>query len=307
MTKRRHPKPVGQRRPGTGRCRLPPRRPEIPSPPSGPVDYFTERLALFRHASERASELTKIVAGQLVDERKCWGQWNHLRMCITASSILTLADYQPRIDAGEECTLDQGSIAALARGMAESAAMVAYLIDPALTLEQWELRKHVLWLHDATTRYKMFSKLENEEQATAARPQMQDLRTRIEAFPEFQALAPERQGRVIAGSEIYLHGLRAAVRLAGWDVDEFDAMYGYLSSYSHSSPVSFIRLAEHSIDFKVSTRAQRGTAGNALEFAFNALQSATERGAAAFGVEASAGPDIPDPREPDDEVPGTVS
>ena len=176
--------------------------------------------------------MSKIVAGQLVDERKGWAQWNHLRMCIAASSILTLASYQQRIDAGEECTLDQGSIASLARGMAESAAMVAYLADPTLTSEQWELRKHVLWLHDATTRYKMFSKLENEVQATAFRADMQGLRTRIEAFPEFQALAPDRQGRVSAGSEIYLQGLRSAVRLAGWDVDNFDSMYGYLSSYT---------------------------------------------------------------------------
>lgn len=73
-------------------------------------------------------------------------------------------------------------------------------------------------------------------------------------------------------------------------------MYGYLSTYTHSSPVSFIRLGEHGVDFKVPTRAQRGVAGNALEFAFNALQSATERVAAAFGVEAPAGPDIPDPK-----------
>jgi len=215
MTKRRSPTPLKDRRKRSGAGRRPPRRPEIPQPPSGPVDYFDERLALFLHACERAAELTKIVAGQHVDERKGWAQWNHLRMCIVASSIITLADYQPRIDAGEECTLDQGSIAALARGMAEAAAMVAYLTDPALTPEQWELRKHVLWLHDATTRYKMFSKLEKDEQATAFRADMQDLRTRIEAFPEFQALAPERQGKVIAGSEIYLHGLRSAVRLLG--------------------------------------------------------------------------------------------
>lgn len=302
MTKRRHPTPVGQRRTGTGRGRLP-RRAETPPPPSGPVDFFTERLALFRHASERASELTKIVAGQQVDERKGWAQWNHLRMCMTASSILTLAEFQPRIDAGEESTLDHGSIAALSRGMAESAAMVAYLVDPALTLDQWELRKHVLWLHDATTRYKMFSKLENEEQATAFRADMQDLRTRIEAFAEFQELAPDRQGRVIAGSEIYLHGLRSAVRLAGWDVDEFDAMYGYLSSYAHNSPVSFIRFGEHGIDYKVPTRAQRSIAGNGLEFAFNALQSATEHVAAAFRVQAPASLDIPDPSG---EVPGAV-
>ena len=265
MTKRRHPAPIGQRRPGVGQGRRRPRPRDIPAPPSGPVDYFTERRALFWFAKERAVELSKLVAGQIVDEQRGWAQWNHLRMCITGSTLLTLAGFQARIDAGEECTLDQGSISALSRGMAESAAMVAYLVDPTLTAEQWDLRKHVLWLHDATTRYKMFSKLDNEEQATAFRADMQDLRTRIEAFPEFQALAPERQGKVIAGSEIYLHGLRSAVRLAGWDVDEFDSMYGYLSSYTHSSPVSFIRLAEHGVDFKVPTEAQRRIAGNALE------------------------------------------
>jgi hypothetical protein len=167
----------------------------------------------------------------------------------------------------------------------EAAAMLAYLSDGTLTEEQWGLRKQVLWLHDATTRYKMFSNWKSEEQAKGFRQHMEEIRSRINTYIEFQGLAPDRQKRIIAGSEMYLYGLRGAVRLMEWEVADFDAAYGYLSAHSHSAPVSFTRLAEHGVDFKRPTRAQRDIASFGLEVSNNVLAFSTSRIASLFGVD----------------------
>jgi hypothetical protein len=113
---------------------------------------------------------------------------------------------------------------------------------------------------------------------------MEEIKTRIETFAEFRGLAPDRQKRITAGSEMYLHGLRSAIRLMDWDVADFDATYGYLSTHSHSAPVSFMRLSEHGIDFKKPTRAQRDIAGFAIEVSINVLAFSTSRITSLFGV-----------------------
>ncbi len=229
--------------------------------------------------------MTKLVAGRFIPPRNAWAQHVHLRQCIAVDSILNLARYQPRIDAGEECTLDQSSIASLARGVGESACMVAYIVDPSLTSEQWELRKEVLWFHDATTRYKIFKNWDNEHETLGFRQAMTEILARIESSDEFKALPEIRQTRIRSGSEMYVHGLRAAVRLLGWAVPDFDGMYGYLSSHAHSAPVSFLRLAEQGVDYKRPTKAQRTTAAFGMEFACSMLEITTEKIATLFGVE----------------------
>jgi hypothetical protein len=43
--------------------------------------------------------------------------------------------------------------------------------------DEWELRKIVLWNHDATTRYRMFKGLKNDDQAKQFKKQINDLRS----------------------------------------------------------------------------------------------------------------------------------
>jgi hypothetical protein len=74
---------------------------------------------------------------------------------------------------------------------------------------------------------------------------------------------------------MYLYGLRGAVRRMKWDISEFDAMYGYLSSQTHSSPVSYLRIGEHGVDFANPTGQQFGLSAVSLEWATGAIEQAT--------------------------------
>lgn len=161
--------------------------------------------------------------------------------------------------------------------MIEAAILAFYISDTALTPEQWELRKNVLWLNDATTRHRMFTGLGGSQAPGEGREAIAMLRGRVEASAEFQSLEDERKRKILSGSEVYLHGLRAAVRGLGWQVEEFNGMYAYLSAHSHSSPVSFIRMDEHGVDYRNPTRAQKSIAGISLEWSWKNLKAVTDR------------------------------
>ena len=70
-------------------------------------------------------------------------------------------------------------------------------------------------------------------------------------------------------------GLRSVVRNMKWDLGELNSIYAYLSSHSHSSPVSFLRLGEHGVDFKLPTDQQFGLSAQSLEWAGHCLSHAT--------------------------------
>jgi len=123
----------------------------------------------------------------------------------------------------------------------------------------------------------MFKGWKEDAESAAHRANMDRLRLEIEGTLEFMSLPKDRQKKLLSGQEVYIHGLRSVVRLMNWGVEDFNSAYAYLSAHAHSSPVSFIRLAEHGIDFKSPTGAQYATAAIAIEIAGNALEFATER------------------------------
>ena len=202
-----------------------------------PEIYFVDQFAALKKETELALRISGAIGGKFTSERVGWSQWMHLRLCISADSLIRLASVEDRIKNGEVCTLDQSTIATIARGMIEATAMIAYMADQSLTDSDWKLRRLVIHLHDATTRHKMFKGWNSLTESNAYREEIVRLRSEIETVPEFKSLPEERQHKIRSGQEFYLKGLRSAIRLMGWDIDEFDSTYAYLSSYTHSSPV----------------------------------------------------------------------
>lgn len=52
---------------------------------------------------------------------------------------------------------------------------------------------------------------------------------------------PEQQKKLYGGQTIYVNGMRSVVESMNFDEDYFDSVYSYLSSYVHSSPLSYFR------------------------------------------------------------------
>jgi hypothetical protein len=143
--------------------------------------YFADQLLAFQKETELASRVSKAIGGRFVSERVGWSQWMHLRLCIAADSFIRVASLQDRIENCEVCTLDQSTIASISRGMIEAAVMIAYMTDQSLTDPQWKLRRLIICLHDATTRYKMFKGWKDDAEAAAHFENRKQLRADIES------------------------------------------------------------------------------------------------------------------------------
>jgi hypothetical protein len=251
---------------------------EQPKPPADPAksrDWFIRARTKFERTLERGKRISSATDNRFVDDRRGWASWVFLKLCVAGDTLGAISMSIP--DEGNPAldrTLDHWSTAAMARNMIEAAVMFGYLSEDGISEDEWRLRKLVLWNHDATTRYKMFVGWKNEEQAKGFKKHMNDLRARIGQEPLFHRLEEDRRAKINAGSEVYIRGLRGAVRAMKWDINEFDAIYGYLSSHSHSSPVSFMRLAEHGIDFATPTDQQFGLSALSIEWAEASLDYA---------------------------------
>jgi hypothetical protein len=173
--------------------------------------------------------------------------------------------------------LDHSALMSLARMMMEAMSMHGYLSEP-VSDDQWELRNLVLRLHDTENRI-------NYVRTAAAAAGLDDLlrgreelRAALASNAAFGMLDQERQARIMRGGEMFVVGMRKVAKLAvGWDSDIFNALYSYFSAHSHSSPMSFIRMKEHGVDYFLPSDAQFDMAKLAITVATGCLRRVTLR------------------------------
>jgi hypothetical protein len=255
--------------------------PESPDPVSHEIkfeehEWFNRARTSFEAALTEAENVSRAADNRFVETRLGWASFVFLKLCVAGDTLRMLCRSIP--DDGNSAldrTLDHRSAAALARNMIEATVMFSYLSESGMSEEEWELRKLVLWNHDATTRYRMFKGLKDDDQAKQFKKQINDLRSSIGQNLNFSQLDADRREKINAGTELYVRGLRSVIRNMKWDLDQFDFIYAYLSSHTHSSPVSFLRLGEHRVDFRMPTDQQFALSALSLEWAGNCLSHAT--------------------------------
>ncbi|MDQ1158850.1 hypothetical protein QE385_003177 [Sphingomonas sp. SORGH_AS 950] len=104
-------------------------------------------------------------------------------------------------------------------------------------------------------RLHLVSALEGE--ADDLREGRKQLVAQLQAHPRFGNVPKHRRERLMTGEEMFVVGMRAvAVKMMGWDERKFGGTYSYLSAHAHSSPVSFMRMEEHEIDYFTPSRKQ---------------------------------------------------
>lgn len=148
--------------------------------------------------------------------------------------------------------------------------MNAYLLDP-VGPEEWAFRYTLLRLHDTATRIKLLGgfNLPAEE----LRVGREQLKSELAAMSIFQALPEDRRKRLASGEEMFAMGMRAvAVRIMGWNEAQFNGVYAYLSAHTHSAPMSFMRMADHQIDYFSPSEAQTGIVAVSMEVAIACLR-----------------------------------
>jgi hypothetical protein len=195
-------------------------------------------------------------------------------------SILAIID-RYRFSAPGAALLDHFSIAALGRTSVEASLMTMYISHPTLTQDEWNLRRHILYLHDLTSRRRFLGTsaqkrdevpfFENYGEAK------NNLKTKITTYGKAVGYSDERITEFLKGQTIFVDGARGAVREAGWDVDAFDFYQTYLSSFVHSHPVSFMRADEHKISFSNPSPFQLGICGTIADLAAGCTEDVEKR------------------------------
>jgi hypothetical protein len=209
----------------------------------GIEDYFLKSHSEFEAKLEFVSQIFKFVGRQNDQPRRIWANTLFFRLLMVGNSVLILCNEERRHKSlggqSDMSVLDHSSIATLARNLLEASVMFAYVSDHAISENEWLLRREVLELHKATTDY-LVSKNLGDIDAAECKEKMTSLKNAIASDGLFKSLKPtELQEQILRGQQQYIHGLRGAVKEAGWDVDEFNGIWAMLSSFAHSSPISF--------------------------------------------------------------------
>jgi hypothetical protein len=158
------------------------------------------------------------------------------KICVTAMSAQALfrGHEEKRLP-----FLDHSSIAVLSRAIIESSIMYWYLMEE-VSDEEWDFRLQVMKVHDAASRVRLFKRLIADE-AQNQRATLKALRDELTTMPLFRQRPMEQQVKLSAGEMIYVNGMRSVVGSMNFDEEYFDSVYNYLSSYVHSSPLSYFR------------------------------------------------------------------
>jgi hypothetical protein len=237
-------------------------------------NYFEEQRVAFAKSVKVAVDTSLFVAGRRTDLRTAWTTWIFGRLCVTCHSINRLI-----VPMGGDSwtTIDHGSIANLSRNVIETSILVSYLTQDGVSDEEWSCRILAFHLHDCAARVRLFKGFGVKNEYKKNKEALEDLRKRMSENGHFQQLESGVQEKLLGGMLLYVDGLRAVARNAGWDVGHFDAVYTYLSAQSHSTPMSFYRMGEQGIDYATIAPDQFRIVGFALEHAYQSVDHATGR------------------------------
>ncbi|MBL3562988.1 DUF5677 domain-containing protein [Rhodovulum sulfidophilum] len=246
-----------------------------------PQSYLCEVIEALEKATEHAVALSESRLGVVHTGRQNRVLMAYSKTIVHAMSIQLLhrnsMNQKPEFD-----LLDHFSIAALTRTLADASIMTLYLSEPSLSEAEWDLRRHVLFLHDASNRKRFLKAMHKHagevlfaEELDAHRQDKIDILKIITQRSKELGLDENWIDELSKGQLVFMDGVRGAVREAGLDTNEFDFMHVYLSSHVHSHPVSLLR--QEKISFEAPTDFQMIFCGLCLEAATIYLENVNSR------------------------------
>ncbi|CAN5266721.1 hypothetical protein BH10PSE9_BH10PSE9_19580 [soil metagenome] len=237
--------------------------------------YFDEQRQSFVSAKLRLATISNGIGRQIATPRFGWASWIYARMGLAAQSVIMLLEQY--VDDKAHSTLDHVTVGGVCRAILEAQVFVSYLTEAKISEEEWQLRKWTLDIHDCNSRLRLFRALDVKDQVEGFKQQLEELQVRMKSHPLFSYLPKETQTAILVGNRIYVRGMRAALEDAGWNQDQWDGIYNYLSGSVHSSPISFYRSDDRGIDNLSIATYQLSFAGFALEQGHQALSWANTR------------------------------
>lgn len=137
---------------------------------------------------------------------------------------------------------DFACIAAHGRAILEGYLLFLYLTKTPSCDAEWAARLLVLYINDCTRRAQMMNQVKALDAARDWESQAEELRERLCRNAWFLTLDEKTKKRCIAGQNLTISSRDEILEHAGWDSNEFNAVWNLLSQYSHVLPMSFTRM-----------------------------------------------------------------
>lgn len=264
------------------------------------VDALYQRARKkFEDVAYRAKVVSTGTGGLRAEtSRHYWASILFTRLVVNAQSILRLCPKtSPTPD--RHAHWDFSSVASLTRNLLECYFVFYYMcVDRAASDDEWQTRQEAMFLHDNTTRRRMFRDLDpNHPDLAGFDGHRVDLTERLQGRPYFQSLEKEKKEKILSGKGYPFKQDELLDRM-GIDRNALRFYYRFLSAHTHSDPVAFYRMAEHGRGAGVENSVDKAYIAASLETANSFLTraigeilldfpDAEERGAQVLGNRAT--------------------
>ena len=217
--------------------------------PMSEKDYFLKARKEFAEEHDSVQRILLAIDSRKAEPRRVWAIILFVRIEMIGRSLLTLCNPELRHQkesSSEVSLLGHCSIAALGRSLLEAWLFFVYMTETAISEEEWLLREAVMELHQTISKHKLRKHIGDEKDQELSN-KMDNLKKTIRSNPMFQSLEVKSGDDRISGDDLlsgkyqFINGRNAIIRKAGWNVENFSAMFNVLSNYAHSSPFSFTR------------------------------------------------------------------
>ncbi|HEY2232616.1 MAG TPA: hypothetical protein VGK01_03990 [Candidatus Angelobacter sp.] len=215
--------------------------------PENDHDFFAEALNDLSTTVNFALRVSEKIEGEPASVPSEMASMVHAKMCVNAFSAASLCWQE---------FFDHSGVLSLCRMVLEGMTMYFYLTEVCAP-EEWKCRRLTMYLHDTCARIKLVRAFQKKDEYADLLEGRKDLTDRLKKDEFFQRLNEEQQKSLLSGEQIFVRGMRAAAtRAAGWNEERFVSIYNYLSAYTHSAPMSFLRTRRHKIDYRDPSAAQ---------------------------------------------------
>jgi hypothetical protein len=204
-----------------------------------PDEQYLKALNCFRKSSRETRWTLFQAQGLAGGERRYWSSVLLIRICLISESIEHLCPDKNSPAAAKHW--DFSSIASLSRNLFEAVAFFKYISTP-VSLEVFAFRVLLMEYNDCMNRLRIFRQMDIHDQITRGEVEAATFQLQLSNDDHFRTLDPHQQKRAMTGLYPTLINLREMAGPVGQKAETW-GMYDYLSTYSHTLPVSFFRIA----------------------------------------------------------------
>jgi hypothetical protein len=208
------------------------------------ADAYREVVKKYNQQTARALAASINYAGNQGGDRRHWSSVIFLRILLISVSIRKLL---PDIDVPKLLPWwDFASFANLVRALFELLLFFRYFTEPCSNSE-WLAKLNVMQLNDCTERLRYFTATGSEKQVSGFKNLQADLIQKLEKNSVIQAIDEKRRKKVLEGWRPSILSQREIAEK--FNIPEtFWSYFQFLSTYTHSLPMSFYRTYEQKRD-----------------------------------------------------------